>query len=148
MNVVADASVLVAELIRARGRALVEDPRLRVVITEEQWSETQYELDRRLRLFVERDLVTSDEIVFIRQKIQAVIDNNAIEVIPRQIYDHLEAIARRRIPRDPDDCQRDCWPIALDAGILTNDNDFLGCGCATWTFETLRDELVYGDSVR
>lgn len=45
------------------------------------------------------------------------------------------------MPRD----QRD-WPtvalaIVLDAGILTGDNDFLGCGCPTWTVETLRREL-------
>jgi PIN domain len=41
--------------------------------------------------------------------------------------------------------QRD-WPtvalaMVLNAGILTGDNDFLGCGCPTWTVETLRAEL-------
>lgn len=35
--------------------------------------------------------------------------------------------------------------MALQAGILTNDHGFLGCGCATWTFETLRDELIHTD---
>jgi hypothetical protein len=31
--------------------------------------------------------------------------------------------------------------LALDAAILTGDNDFLGCGCPTWTVETLLAEL-------
>jgi PIN domain len=31
---------------------------------------------------------------------------------------------------------------APDAGILTNDYDFFGCGCPTWTVETLRAELA------
>jgi hypothetical protein len=35
--------------------------------------------------------------------------------------------------------------MILDAGILTDDNDFLGCGCPTWTFETLQRELAPDD---
>jgi PIN domain len=31
--------------------------------------------------------------------------------------------------------------MVLGAGILTGDNDFLGCGCPTWMVETLRREL-------
>jgi predicted nucleic acid-binding protein len=54
----------------------------------------------------------------------------------------LEAIARRRIPRDPNDWPTVALAIALNAGILTNDCDFLGCGCPTWTVETLRAELA------
>jgi hypothetical protein len=32
--------------------------------------------------------------------------------------------------------------MVLEAGILTGDHDFLGCGCPTWTVETLREELA------
>ncbi|MDA8048381.1 MAG: PIN domain-containing protein [Actinomycetota bacterium] len=35
----------------------------------------------------------------------------------------------------------DASVLALDAAILTGDNDFLGCGCPTWTVETLLAEL-------
>lgn len=31
--------------------------------------------------------------------------------------------------------------LVLDVGILTGNHDFLGCGCPTWTVETLQDEL-------
>ncbi len=50
MIVVADASVLVAELPRQRGRALLSRADLRVVVAEEQWDETEHELGRRLAL--------------------------------------------------------------------------------------------------
>ncbi len=97
MIVVADASVLVAELLRQRGRALFARPDLRVVVAEEQWNETEHE--------------------------------------------HQEAVARRRVPRDPNDWPPVALALALDVGILTRDQDFLGCGCPTWTVETLRAEL-------
>lgn len=48
MIVVADASVLVAELLRRRGRELLAHPALRVVVAQEQWDETGHELERRL----------------------------------------------------------------------------------------------------
>jgi predicted nucleic acid-binding protein len=71
-----------------------------------------------------------------------------IEVIPRGDYDALEEIARRRVPRDPNDWPVVALAISLNAGILTEDHDFLGCGCATWTVETLRSELESGDTLR
>jgi hypothetical protein len=48
MIVVADASVLVGELLRKRGRELFLHSVLRVVVAEDQWSETEHELSRRL----------------------------------------------------------------------------------------------------
>jgi predicted nucleic acid-binding protein len=141
MNIVADASVMVAELVRNRGRALVRDPGVHIVMTEEQWSETQHELQGRLRLFAERGRVGSEQLSLIRSDIQALIADNGIEVVPRHIYGQLEAKARRRIPRDPNDWPTVAPALALDAGILTADYDFLGCGCPTWSFETLRAEL-------
>jgi hypothetical protein len=48
MIVVADASVLVGELLRKRGRELLLHPTLRVVVAEHQWDEAEHELSRRL----------------------------------------------------------------------------------------------------
>ena len=59
MILVANASVLVAELLRTRGRALLSHPDLRIVVAEQQWDETQYELARRLAAIVERGKITS-----------------------------------------------------------------------------------------
>lgn len=144
MIVVADASVLVAELSRTRGRDMAHDARLHLVVTEEQWSEVGHELQRRLRLMAEQGRLTAAQAVLIHADVQTMIDDNTIEVVPQHVYHHLEPIARRRVPRDPSDWPTVALALALDIGILTHDHDFLGCGCPTWTFETLRDELAQG----
>jgi len=47
MIVAADASVLVGELLRTKGRELFRHPALHVVVAEDQWTETEHELARR-----------------------------------------------------------------------------------------------------
>ncbi len=143
MIIVVDASVLVAEVLRLRGRALFRDRRLDIVITEEQLSETVHEVERRLRFFTERGQLDADQISMLRKDIEAVI--NTIDVVPPHVYHPFESVARRRIPRDSNDWPTVALAIATGGDILTNDQDFLGCGCATWTFETLCDELTDGD---
>jgi hypothetical protein len=142
MIVVADASVLVAELIRARGRLLVRDVGLGVVVTEEQWDEAQYELDQRLRLFRRQSWLPQEEISAIEFDVQSLLDDDVIEVVQQHVYQHLEPVALRRVPRDASDWPTVARAIVLKAGILTNDYDFFGCGCPTWTVETLRAELA------
>jgi hypothetical protein len=46
--VVADASVLVGELLRRRGRELLLDTELHLLVAEDQWEEAAHELSRRL----------------------------------------------------------------------------------------------------
>jgi predicted nucleic acid-binding protein len=139
--VVADASVLVGELLRKRGRELLLRPDLRVLVAEQQWGETQHELSRRLGILQSRGGLTVEQREALEQAVNDLVETRAIEVVSRDTYAALEQTAIGRVPRD----QRD-WPtvalaMALDAGILTGDNDFLGCGCPTWTVETLRREL-------
>ena len=124
MIIVADASVLVGELLRSRGRDLILHPRVQLVVAEHQWGEVEHELERRLSIMESR--------------------GRSIEIIPRGAYEQFEEAARRRVPRDPNDWAPVALAMALDAGILTGDNDFLGCGCPTWTVETLRVELGEG----
>lgn len=62
-------------------------------------------------------------------------------MIPAVAYSDVEQIARGRVPRDPNDWPVVALAITLKAGILTADKDFLGCGCPTWTVETLLHEL-------
>ena len=133
--------MLVAELLRERGRALIADPRIRVVVAEDQWSETQHELGRRVALLVTQGRLTAERALKIQRTIRELIDEHIIEVAPRAVYEHMESTARRHIPRDPDDWPPAALALTLDAGILTADNDFLGCGCPTWTVDTLREEL-------
>ena len=48
MIVVVDASVLVAELLRRRGRELFTHSDLQCVVAEEQWEEAVHELQKRV----------------------------------------------------------------------------------------------------
>ncbi len=131
-----------AELLRERGRALLADPNLRVVVAEDQWSETQYELSRRSALLVEQARLTSEQASGILKAIQKLVDDRVVEVIPRVVYERMEATARRRIPRDPNDWPPVALNLMLNTGTLTSDNDLLGCGCPTWTVDTFRGELA------
>ena len=142
MIIVADASVLVAQLLRQQGRVLLADPRLDVVVAAEQWDETLHEITRRLAVIVRQGRLTTDQADQLSTQIPALPTEHAIEVISRDFYEHMEAAARRRVPRDPNDWPTVALAMVLNAGILTGDHDFLGCGCPTWTVETLRAELV------
>jgi predicted nucleic acid-binding protein len=139
--VVADASVLVGELLRKRGRELLARPDLRVLVAEQQWDEAQHELSRRLGILESRVGLTTEQREALERAVNDLVEVRAIEVVPSDTYASLEQVATERVPRD----QRD-WPtvalaMTLDVGILTGDNDFLGCGCPTWTVETLLHEL-------
>jgi len=146
MIVVADASVLVGELLRQRGRDLLAHPNLRVIVAEDQWDESEYELSRRLAILESRAILTAAQADVLRQSVRRLIDVRAIEVAPRDAYAAFEATALRRVPRDPRDWPTVALAIVLDAPILTGDSDFLGCGCPTWTVETLKHELDSQDS--
>jgi predicted nucleic acid-binding protein len=141
MIVVADASVLVGELLRKRGRDLLLRPELQVLVAEDQWSETQHELSRRLGIMESSGRLSPDNRQALEEAVQGLIEANAIDVVSRSMYAPFEATARRRIPRDPQDWPTVALALLLDAGILTGDNDFLGCGCPTWTVETLLHEM-------
>ena len=65
-----------------------------------------------------------------------------IQKIPLSEYKHLEIQAKNRIPRDLDDWETVAVALFLKAGIWTQDCDFLGCGCPTWTTETLTTFLT------
>jgi predicted nucleic acid-binding protein len=139
--VVADASVLVGELLRKRGRELVMRPDLHIVVAEHQWEETEHELSRRLGVLESNGRLSAEQRLSLEQAVSGLVDTRTIEVVPREAYASLEETAIGRIPRDRRDWPTVALAMVLDTGILTGDNDFLGCGCPTWTVETLRREL-------
>lgn len=141
MIVVADASVLVAELLRRRGRELLSHPNLNVVVAEDQWEEAEHELARRLDILESRAVLTTKRRQDLEGAIRALVEEKVVEVVPRDTYGAVRETALRRVPRDDRDWPTVALAIALNAAILTADNDFLGCGCPTWTVETLTSEL-------
>lgn len=141
MIVVVDASVLVAELLRRRGRELLARTELQCLVAEDQWEEARHELDTRVTSIVGQGRLTVEQGRRLIEIVHAFVDSDAIDVVPRRFYEHMADTARRRVPRDPADWAPVALALTLDAAILTGDNDFLGCGCPTWTVETLLAEL-------
>ena len=141
MLLVADANVLVGELLRHRGQDLIADGRLEIYASARAWDEAHYEIGRRADVRVRRGQVTEDTAEALTERAWN-IAVTSVTVISEEAYEFLETIARARIPRDPDDWHTIALALLLSAGIWTNDGDFLGCGCATWVTETLLPELA------
>jgi hypothetical protein len=97
MIVVADASVLVGELLRRRGRELLLHPDLRVLVAEHQWEETEHELSDRLEILESRGIFTAAQREALERSVRNLIDVRAIEVAPRDTYAALESTALRRV---------------------------------------------------
>ncbi len=139
MRLVIDANILVAELIRQRGRELILHPAWQLYIPEKQWQESCYELDKRINLLIKKGIFSTqtgqnllqDALKFAQTK---------IALIPLEFYSAYEKIAYDRIPRDPNDWETVALALLLNTGIWTHDKDFFGCGIATWTTDTL---IVY-----
>ena len=137
MRLVVDTSVLVGELLRVSGRARLGDERLELFLPEQMWGETGVELPRRVAAFARRRGLEPSLADELKTACLAAVEANVV-ILDEGIYAALEDEARARSRRDPRD-----WPVvatalALNAGIWTNDNDFLGTGVATWTTETLQ----------
>lgn len=54
MRLVVDANIVVAELIRERGRKLIARLELELYMAEQAWSETTYELNKRIEKMIDR----------------------------------------------------------------------------------------------
>jgi predicted nucleic acid-binding protein len=137
MRLVADASVLVGELLRAAGRDRLGDDRLELFLPERVWGEVRHELPRRTAAFARRRAIgraEADDLVGLC--LDAVEAN--VSIVEEAVYAPLEDEARARALRDPDDWPLVACALALAAGIWTVDNDLLGTGVATWTTESLR----------
>jgi predicted nucleic acid-binding protein len=137
MRLVIDTSVLVGELLRARGRARLADERLELFLPERMWGEARVELPRRIDAFTRRRGLDRQ---LGRRLTSACLDavEANVTILDEAVYSALEDEARARSVRDQAD-----WPVvasalALGAAIWTNDNDFLGTGVATWTTASLQ----------
>ncbi len=136
MRLVVDTNILVAELLRKRGRALINSPNLELFLAEKMKNEAQYELEKRISIIAEKANLTQEE-KQLELEVALELINNRITTVPLSDYQSFEAEARKRIPRDPNDWETVALALALSAAIWTEDYDFFGCGCPTWTTQTL-----------
>lgn len=145
MLLVVDANVLVSELLRIRGHALVGNHALDLRMSEEAMDEARYETARRAEKIVAQGRASQQATDTMLDEGRNLIERRILTV-PREAYSGCEERASYRIPRDPDDAPTVALALALGGdegrcGIWTNDGDFLGCGVPTWTTETLIPHL-------
>jgi predicted nucleic acid-binding protein len=136
MRLVVDANIFVAELIRQRGRALISRNDLELFVAEAAWDEAQHELRKRIQAMVNQGKFSIETGEKLLETAFTLAEAKA-RLIPEEIYAPWQDQSLLRIPRDPDDWPTVALALALDAAIWTSDADFLGCGIATWTTETL-----------
>ena len=136
MRLVVDTNILVAELLKKRGRALINSPNLELLLAEKMKNEAQYELQKRVSIIVNKGNLTPEEGQFQLKVALGIIDRKIV-TFPLSYYQSFKAEARKRIPRDPNDWETVALALALSAAIWTEDYDFFGCGCPTWTTQTL-----------
>ena len=136
MRLVVDANILVGELIRVRGRELIGRSELELYMAEKAWDETTYELNKRIEKMIGRGVFSSSVGKNLLKDAIALAEAR-VAIVPHEVYSDYETVARKRIPRDPNDWFTVALALTLKAAIWTSDNDFLGCGIATWTTDTL-----------
>jgi predicted nucleic acid-binding protein len=138
-----DASTLVAEALRERGRALLTDRRLALRVALEAWGEFEHELSRRVQVLVRRGVATERQAEFVLDEGLNHL-RSTLTIVPPEAYAPALAEATRRVPRDPNDAPTVALALTLGCGILTGDYDFFGCGVPVWTVETLLLHLQAG----
>jgi predicted nucleic acid-binding protein len=145
MLLVVDANILVAELLRERGRALVDQPVLQLQITPKAHDETLHEIERRLA--VRRTRADQPEALLTRvSEVARQIVAERIAIVPVDVFLRWEDEARERLPHDADDWPTVALALEVEAAIWTADRHFFGCGIAIWTSETLQARLRrYGE---
>jgi predicted nucleic acid-binding protein len=140
MRLAVDASTLVAEALRRRGRALLAHPTLDLFVAAGAWNETEHELRRRVVELVAHGHLDEPTATALLDEVLRVLAQRII-LVPFEVYaDYLE-LARLRIPRDPNDTPTVALALALDGAIWTGDRDFFGCGVAVWITDTLQVHL-------
>jgi len=136
MILIIDANILIAELLRQRGRELLRNEQLVIYAAERIVDETNYEIQKRISRIITTGKLNTESGTDLMQAASELIGTRIITISQIE-YGYLEIEAKERIPRDPDDWHTVALAIHLEAAIWTQDNDFLGCGCPCWTTDTL-----------
>jgi predicted nucleic acid-binding protein len=103
------------------------------------WDEASHEVSRRLRIRVRKGLPQEVADHFWDAAVR--LKEESVTEVPEDLYEGLSDEALSRLPRDPNDWQVVALALFLKVDILTADEDFFGCGVATWTVDTLISQL-------
>ena len=137
MRLIVDTTVLVGELLRAKGRERLADDRLDLFLPEQMWEEVQIELPRRIDAFARKRSLACDLANELKNASFNAIEAN-VDIVDLPVYGALEGEARSRSLRDAYDWPLVACALALGAAVWTDDKDLFGTGVPTWTTQTLQ----------
>ena len=89
MRLVVDASTLVAEVLRTRGREMLSHQDLELVIAEDAWGETRHELGKRVTTIAQRGFLPSDAAFQLLEEALAVLTARITVVSAEAYAEHL-----------------------------------------------------------
>jgi predicted nucleic acid-binding protein len=136
LQLVVDASALVGEVLRARGKWLLEHAGLDLVMATAAAQEALHEIPRRiLAASAQRDLTRDETAALLRAAVRLVRLSVSVAA-PRRYAERLSEAAAR-LPRDAADAPTLALALAHGCGIWTADRDFFGCGMPVWSTDTL-----------
>ena len=141
MRLAVDASTLVGELLRKRGKARLLDPRLNLYIAAPTWDEARHELLKRQRLLVRSAGLAPDIAAALVQEGLNTAEQS-LSVVPGEWLEPFRDDAIWRVPQDPNDWPTVALALAIDAGIWSEDRDFFGSGLTTWSTPVLSHYLA------
>src|SRR5262245_42893233 len=117
MNLIADASTVVGELLRARGRALLRHPDIDWFTTLEVASEVQHEVRKRLRYMVARGQLAEEDLADVERESLALF-TDSVTLVVSEVYEPARLVAQERM-HDPQDWSAVALALVMEAGIWT-----------------------------
>ena len=100
MRLVVDVNILIAELIRVRGRKLIALSELELYMAEQAWSETSYKLNKRIEKMIDKGVFS--QVVGEGLLASAITLAEAkVKILPHELYSDYETVARNRISSRP-----------------------------------------------
>jgi predicted nucleic acid-binding protein len=143
VKLAADASALIEESLRRRGRRLIVHDDLDLYFASPMWSEVLHEIGPRVDSMIRHGHLEESERAETIDETETLL-RRALTVVTEAKYGQYETEARDRIPRDPNDWPTVALALTLNVGIWTSDRDFFGCGVPVWTTEILLTHLASG----
>lgn len=140
MQLVVDASTLVAEALRKRGHRLLSHAGVDLIAPVDVWQETAHELRKRAVHIAERHYLDSAAATRLLDGVLALV-TASVTIVPQAVYQDRLGEAAGRIPRDHRDTPVVALALTLHCGIWTGDYDFFGCGLPVWATEVLINHL-------
>src|SRR5262245_12763946 len=119
MRLVIDASTVVAEGLRDRGRKLLSRDDLDITIAEAAWAEAEHELRRRVATIIQRASDQDEQVHQLHDRVNSI--GRYLKISLRRPTSDLWEEARWRIPRDPRDIPTVALALWLGCGIWTID---------------------------